>query len=187
MKPSTPAGKENEYSPFLAQGDEDLEGGEELKRPDFTLPIEEVDEDEYADAVVAPIRQELPGGEDYTFRSIDFAAGHSRPPTSTRSERIRGTSRKSTISFSAEEGGESSDAEGDFTAQSIEYGRRAISEGPAWDRYPRSSFGSIRMSEFGLEESRFGKEPEAEKSLVLDNYQAQLGAEVDDEIELDEG
>ncbi len=177
--------KENAHSPFILEGDEGLEDGDVLERPDFTLPIEEVDEDE--DAGVAPSQQELPGGEDYTFKSIDFAAQHRRPPTSVRSERIRRTSRMSILRFPDEDDGEGLDEEGDITAQSIEYGRRAISEGPVWDRHHRSSFGSIRMSEFDLEESRLGKEQEGEKSLMLDDRYAYMGVDTDDEIELDEG
>lgn len=184
-KPSIPADKENIYSPFISGGDDDLERGEVLERPDFTLPIDEVDEN--GDAGVAPIRQELPGGEDYTFKSIGFAAGHSRPPTSARLERARRSSRSSILTFPEQEDEEAAGEEGDLTAQSIEYGRRAISEGPAWDRYPRSSFGSIRMSEFGLEESRLEKEPEREKSMIFDDNQAGLGADMDDEIELGHG
>lgn len=185
IKPSPRADKENAYSPSLSQSDENIENGEELERPDFTLPIEEGDEDE--DAGLAPTQRELPGGEDYTFKSIDFAEQHSRPPTSIRSERIRRSSRFSILAFPDEEDAQVPDNEEDLTAQSIEYGRRAISEGPMWDRYPRSSFGSIRMSEFGLEESRFDKEPEGEKSLMLDDQHANIGTSMENEIELDEG
>ena len=179
-KLSTPAGKENTYSPFIPQLDEDLENGEEPERPDFTLPIEELDEDE--DAGAAPTQQTLPGGDDYTFRSIDFATRHVKPPTSVRSERIRRTSRMSILP-SPDEDVDDQDDEGDLTAQSVEYGRRAISEGPAWDRYPRSSFGSIRMSDFGLEESRFGKEPDSEKSFVFDDHHVEMATATDEEME----
>jgi hypothetical protein len=183
-KPSTPAEKENVHSPFISEGDEDWENEEVLERPDFTLPIEEVDEEE--DAGVAPTRQELPGGDDYTFRSIDFAIRHSRPPTSARSERTRRSSRFPVLPF-PEEDGESAVEEGDLTAQSIEYGRRAVSEGPAWDRYPRSSFGSIRMSEFGLEESRLGNELEKDKSMMFDGIQPDTDTDMDEEINFDDG
>jgi hypothetical protein len=185
VKLSTSADKENVYRPFIAQGDEDLENGELLERPDFTLPIDEVDGED--NASVAPTQQELPGGEDYTLKSIDFATRPSRTPTSIRSDRIRRASHMSIRAFLEEEDGEGQYDDGDLTAQSIEYGRRALSEGPAWDRYPRSSFGSIRMSEFGLEESRLGKEPEAEKSLVYDDHHADMGADMDDGIEFDNG
>lgn len=77
--------------------------------------------------------------------------------------------------------------EGDVTATSIEYGRRAISEGPAWDRYPRSSFGSIRMSEFGLEDSRVGKELDRDKSLVLDDQHLEMGADMGNDTILSDG
>jgi hypothetical protein len=184
VKTSTPAGKENTYSPFLSQADDDLESGHILERPDFTLPIEEVDEDE--DAGEAPTRQELLGGEDYTFKSIDFAARQSRTPNSFRSEHIRRISRLSTLQFPAGEEDEVADEEADLTSHSIEYGRRAVSEGPVWDRYPRSSFGSIRMSEFGLDESRLAKEPEGEKSLVLDDRLAKMNVSLIDDLELDE-
>jgi histone H3/H4 len=183
-KPSTPTGKENTYSPFLSQLDEDLDNGEEPERPEFTLPIEEVDEDE--DARVAPVQQYLPGGDDYTFRSIDFATRQVKPPTSVRSERIRRSSRMSILPL-PDEDIEDLDDEGDLTAQSIEYGRRAISEGPTWDRYPRSSFGSIRMSEFGLEESRLEKDWEREKSFVFDDHHVEMGVDLDEEVESSEG
>jgi hypothetical protein len=185
VKPSVSADKENVYSPFIAQEDDDLEDGDLLERPDFTLPIDEGEEED--DASVAPTQQELPGGEDYTFKSIDFASRPSRTPMSVRSDRIRQASRMSIRVFLDEEAGEVQDDDGDLTAQSIEYGRRAISEGQAWDRYPRSSFGSIRMSEFGLEESRLGKEPEGEKSLLFDDHHADMSADMDNGIEFDNG
>lgn len=178
VKPSTPLEKENIYSPFISQDDEDLENQEGLERPDFTLPIEEVDEDE--DAGIAPMQHELPGGDDYTFKSIDFAAQQLKASTSVRSEKTRRSSRFSILPFPEEDG------EGDLTAQSIEYGRRAVSEGPVWDRYPRSSFGSIRMSEFGLEESRLGKEPGADKSFTLDDHHASMHTDTGEHIELDD-
>lgn len=180
-KPITPADKENLYSPFLAQDDGDIENGEELERPDFSLPIAEEDEDD--NTGVAPSRKELPGEGDYTFKSIDFAVSRSRPPTSVKSERIRRVSRMSILQFPDEDEGQGPEDEDDLTAQSIEYGRRAVSEGPVWERYPRSSFGSIRMSDFGIEESRLGREPDREKSFILDDQHAG----VDHEIEQDEG
>jgi hypothetical protein len=185
-KPSTPVAKENVHSPFISEGEEDWEREEVPERPDFTLPIGEADEE---DSELAPIRQELPGGDDYTFRSIDFAVKHSRPPTSVRSERRRGSSRFPTFQFPDEDGGSGGSAieEGDITAQSIEHGRRAVSEGPAWDRYPRSSFGSIRMSEFGFEESRLGNEPDKEKSIIFDGFQADTGAHMDEDLHLEGG
>jgi histone H3/H4 len=184
VKPSTPAEKENTYSPFISHDDEDLENGGELERPDFTLRIEDEDDD----AGEVPTRQELPGGEDYTFRSIDFATGQTQLPMSVRSERIRKGSRMSILKFPDEDNPEGLNDEEDITAQSIEYGRRAVSEGPAWDRYPRSSFGSIRMSEFGVEESGIGQRVEVEKSLMLDDdHNPDIGAGMDDEVELDDG
>jgi hypothetical protein len=183
-KPSTPAATENVHSPFISEGEEDWEREEVPQRPEFTLPIDEADEEENSE--LAPTRQELPGGEDYTFRSIDFAVKHSRPPTSLRSQRRRGYSRFPALPFPDEDGG-SAIEEDDITAQSIEYGRRAVSEGPAWDRYPRSSFGSIRMSEFGLEESRLGNEPDKEKSIIFDGCQADTGANMDEDLHLEDG
>lgn len=180
IKTSPPLDKENASTPFLSEGDEEFEGEEVLERPDFTLPIEELDEDD--DAEVAPTQQELPGGEDYTFKSIDCAAQEARLPTSSRSDRIRQTPRISILAFPDDEDGGGSDHEGDLTVESIEYGRRAVSEGPTGDRYPRSSFGSIRMSEFGLEESRLGKEWEAERSLIIEDQHGDLSLELDDAI-----
>lgn len=183
-KPSTPAPKAHVFSPFISLDEEDIENGEVLERPDFTLPIELVEDD--GDVQVVPTEQELPGGDDYNFKSIDSATQNVRPPTSVRSERIR---RRSRIyaSLLPGEGDDEGPDEADLTVQSIEYGRRAISEGPGWDRYPRSSFGSIRMSEFGLEESRFGKEPQREQSLILDDQYEDMIVNVDEATELDEG
>jgi len=183
-KVSTPAAKENVHSPFISEGEEDWEREVVPERPDFTLPMDEADEEE--DSELAPTQQELPGGDDYTFRSIDFAVKHSRPPTSVRSERRRGSSRFPALPFPDEDGG-SAIEEDDITAQSIEYGRRAVSEGPAWDRYPRSSFGSIRMSEFGLEESRLGNELDKDKSIIFDGSQADTGAHMDEDLRLEGG
>lgn len=184
-KPSTPIDKGNAFSPFMLLDDEDLENGEGLERPSFTLPIEELDEDIAAGE--APERRELPGGDDYTFKSVDFAALRAKPPTSVQSERIRRMSRISFLPLPGEEDGGGPEDGDDLTAQSIEYGRRAVSDGPAWDRYPRSSFGSIRMSEFGLDESRLGKVLEQEQSLIPDHPHGDMGGDVDDETELEEG
>jgi hypothetical protein len=172
-------GKEN-YSPFISNS-EDLEDGQELERPDFTLPIDEVEEGD--EEGIAPTRQVLPGGEDYTFKSIDFASGHPRTPTTVQTERIRRSSRISILPFPDEE--DVGDGEEDVTAHSIEYGRRAISEGPVWDKYPRSSFGSIRMSEFGLEESRMEKQPPREESPLLDDANIVVG--MDEPIDFEDG
>ncbi len=179
VKPSTLVDKENVYRPFLSQDEEDLEDEQGMERPDFTLPIGDVDEDE--DAGIAPMQHDLPGGEDYTFKSIDFAGQQLRASTNIRLGNTRGPSRHSILPFPVDE-----DDEGDLTAQSIEYGRRAVSEGPVWDRYPRSSFGSIRMSEFGFEENRSGKEPGTDRSFVLDDHDADMHADKGEHIDLDD-
>lgn len=185
---STPANKENAQNPFLALSDDDLEDVNGPVKPDFTLPINEGDEDEDGDNTgLAPTRRELPGGDDYTFKSIDFAAHPTSPPTSVRSERVRRVSRASFfLPFPDPEDDEALDNDGELTVQSIEYGRRAVSEGPGWDRYPRSSFGSIRMSEFGLEESRIENEPMTGKSFILDDHQTEIhGDGLEYEVALD--
>ena len=133
-----------------------------------------------------PTQQELPGGDDYTFKSIDFTAQTVRHPNSRPSARTRMKSRNYATLLPGEEDDAGPDDEADLTAQSIEYGRRAISEGPGWDRHPRSSFGSIRMSDFGLEESRSGKELGREQSVILDDLSIDMGANVADATELEE-
>lgn len=184
-KGSALAGKENVSSPYTAQSDKDLENGEGLERPEFTLPIDETDEGDGAG--MAPTRQELPGGEDYTFKSIDFAAQHRGTPTSVRSEGGGRISRMSILPFRDEEASEGFGDEGDSTVPSVECGRRATSEGPAWERFPRSSFGSIRMSEFGVEESRLEKDPRRGKSLIFEDHRAETDPALSNDFELDEG
>ena len=146
---STPIGKENVQAAStgkrrfeLVDGDDEVE-----ERPDFTLPIVEENgwEDEIdSDFGEAPTPSVLPGG-DYdptiTFQTIPLASEARQSMSEGPKRRV---SRISNVSGNGE------DAEDDGE---IEMGRRAASEGPM-DRYPRSSFGSIRMSDFGLDQQK---------------------------------
>jgi hypothetical protein len=146
---SAPTGKENvqavstgKKAVELAEGDDGLD-----ERPDFTLPIVEENgwEDEVdSDLGEAPTPSALPGG-DYdptvTFQTIPVAAD-ARQSMSERPQR-----RMSRISNIP---GDGEDSEYD---RDVEIGRIAVSEGPM-DRYPRSSFGSIRMSDFGSDQQQ---------------------------------
>ena len=117
-------------------------------KPELSLPIveeqdqDEEDEDEDDSALeAAPTPSILPGGEfEYdptvTFKSIDFAA---KRPASDKIDRRRSSILPSNPGVDEDE---------DVTA---EIGRRAVSEAPM-DRFGRNSFGSIRMSGFGVRE-----------------------------------
>jgi histone H3/H4 len=118
------------------------------KGPDFTLPI--VEENGSEDSIEselgeAPTPSALLGGADYdptiTFQTIPMAT-EARQSMSERPNR-----RVSHISTMSRDG---EDVDDD---REVEIGRRAVSEGPV-DRYPRTSFGSIRMSDFGLDQRR---------------------------------
>jgi hypothetical protein len=152
---STPIGKEN--VPTSARGkkriapeeeEDDDEGEDEVsKGPDFTLPI--VEENGSEDGIEselgeAPTPSALLGAEydpTITFQTIPMTT-EARKSMSERPNR-----RVSYISNMSRDG---EDVDDD---RDVEIGRRAVSEGPA-DRYPRTSFGSIRMSGFGLDEER---------------------------------
>lgn len=59
------------------------------------------------------------------------------------------------------------------TLKSVEFGRRAISEGPINRRFSRPSFGSIRMSDFTAADLRdYGMSPEAEGKLLFQAHDA---------------
>ena len=146
---STPIGKENVQSALTGKrAVEQVEGDDEVdERPNFTLPIVEENgwEDEAgSDLGEAPTPSALPGG-DYdptiTFQTIPVAS-EARQSMSERPERR--VSHVSNVLRARED---------DEYDRDVEIGRRADSEGPM-DRYPRSSFGSIRMSDFGLDQQR---------------------------------
>jgi histone H3/H4 len=131
---STPSVKEN-ASTGKTEVDDVVD-----ERPDFTLPIVEEngwDDEPESDLGEAPTPSALPGG-DYdptiTFQTIPVAA-ETRQSMGERARR-----RVSRISNTSRD-----------EDREVEIGRRAVSEGPM-DRYPRSSFGSIRMSDFGLDQ-----------------------------------
>ena len=140
---STPIGKEN----VPEDGSEEKQiDEEETERPDFTLPIlDEVDDEDESELGAAPtptaLLEDNRQDPTITFQNIPIAPLQ-EPNESERP--ARKSWGKSGISQAAD------DEEADYT---IELGRRAVSEGPA-DRYPRSSFGSIRMNDFGIEEQR---------------------------------
>jgi hypothetical protein len=180
---STPTGKENvqavspgKQAVELAEGDDDLN-----ERPDFTLQIIEENgwEDEIdSDLGEAPTPSALPGG-DYdptiTFQTIPVTAD-ARQSMSERPQR-----RMSRISNISEDG---EDSEYD---RDVEIGRRAVSEGPG-DRYPRSSFGSIRMSDFGLDQQRqisFNAEEDKTGFGAHDEYDFGVGFGEDNEPDLE--
>jgi hypothetical protein len=180
---STPTGKENVQSALRGKKafelvEEDDEVGD---RPDFTLPIVEENgwEDEGdSELGEAPTPSALPGG-DYdptiTFQTIPVAS-EARQLMSERSQRR--VSRASNISTDGE------DAEYN---REVEIGRRAVSDGPM-DRYPRSSFGSIRMSDFGLDhQGRTSYNAEGEKTGfgAHDDYNTGIGFGDDHEPDLE--
>jgi histone H3/H4 len=144
----TPVGKENE----VPEQDEDGDWGEDagLAKPGLTLPIEEDYagvEDEDSELPTAPTPSALPD-DDYdhtmTFKSIDFARNENVGPASERIDRR--------VSRQLFRGDHDEDEDIDVTADiTAEIGRRAVSEGPPTERFPRGSFGSIRMSDFGEE------------------------------------
>ena len=143
---STPIGKENapEDAPDGKQIDSD-----ETESLEFTLPIvDEVDDEDESELGAPPTPTALLEDDrpdpTITFQNVPLA-----PPQEPNGseKRARSSLRKSGISQTTDD---EDDGEADHT---IELGRRAVSEVPV-DRYPRSSFGSIRMSDFGVEEQR---------------------------------
>src|SRR3984957_5917589 len=177
---STPIGKEN--VPTSARGkkriapEEDEDDGD--KGPDFTLPIvEENDSDDSIESELgeAPTPSALPGG-DYdptiTFQTIPMAT-EARQSMSERPNR-----RVSHISNMSRDGEDVDDA------REVEIGRRAVSEGPV-DRYPRTSFGSIRMSDFGLDQRRVSDIAEGNHTgfTAHDDYEFVVGFGDDSEPE----
>ena len=180
---STPVGTENVQSASAGKRGFDLTGEDDEveERPDFTLPVMEENgwEDEVdSDLGEAPTPSALPGG-DYdstiTFQTIPVAS-EARQSMSERPERR--ASHISNISREVE------DAEYD---REVEIGRRAVSEGPL-DRYPRSSFGSIRMSDFGLDQQkRISDNVERDQagSGAYDEYNIGVGFGDDHELDFE--
>jgi hypothetical protein len=179
---STPIGKEN--APTSTRGEkrispeeEDDDGGVD-KGPDFTLPI--VEENDSEDSIESELGQApTPSallGADYdptiTFQTIPMAT----EARQTMSERPNG--RVSYISNMSRDG---EDVDDD---REVEIGRRAVSEGPM-DRYPRTSFGSIRMSDFGLDERRVSNIAEGNHTgfAAHDDYEFVVGLGDDSEPE----
>jgi hypothetical protein len=166
---STPIGKEN--APEEDEDDVD-------KGPDFTLPI--VEENGSEDGIEselgeAPTPSALTGA-DYdptiTFQTIPMTT-EARQSMSERPNR-----RVSHISNMSRDG---EDVDDD---REVEMGRRAVSEGPA-DRYPRTSFGSIRMSDFGLDQRRVSDIAEGNQTgfTAHDDYEFVVGFGDDSEPE----
>lgn len=179
---STPIGKENvptsaREKKRISLGGED-DDDEVDKGPDFTLPI--VEENGSEDGIEselgkAPTPSALPGA-DYdptiTFQTIPMAT-EARQSMSERPNR-----RVSYISNMSRDG---EDVDDD---REVEVGRRAVSEGPV-DRYPRTSFGSIRMSDFGLDERRVSDVAEGNHTgfAAHDDYEFVVGFGDDSEPE----
>lgn len=180
---TTPTGKENLQTGSIDNKLVELAGGDDEvdERPNFTLPVVEEngwEDDVDSDLGEAPTPSVLPG-EDYdptiTFQTIP-AASEARKSMSERPER-----RVSRISQTL------NDREDGENDREVEMGRRAVSEGPV-DRYPRSSFGSIRMSGFGLDsQARVSYNAEGEKTGLgfHDNYNVGIGFGDDDEPDLE--
>jgi histone H3/H4 len=136
------------------------------------------EDDGEEELLVAPTPSVLPGEEDgdvqgeatLTFKAIDFVRGDG--PASEKSRRSGAR-----VSFAPMEG----EQEDDDSVLTAEMGRRALSEGPP-DRYTRNSFGSIRMSGFGLEELRRQSEKMEDVSGIGDDYVPEMG---DEEVDMD--
>jgi hypothetical protein len=178
---STPIGKEN--APTSARGEkrilpEEEDDDEVDKGPDFTLPI--VEENDSEDGIESELgNPPTPSallGADYdpttTFQTIPMAT-EARQSMSERPNR-----RVSYISNMSRDG---EDVDDD---REVEIGRRAVSEGPV-DRYPRTSFGSIRMSDFGLDERRVSNIAEGNHTgfAAHDDYEFVVGLGDDSERE----
>ena len=209
----------NRLSVGQDEDDDNDEDGKEailLQRPEFSLPIAEVDEEHDDTPITPPRMQALPTGEEnHAVASIDFGIGPiSRSPDKSplpvqpvhASREISTKSRQSLANQSfldetmfnlAQSEGDNDfqdDDDNNETIQSIEYGRRAVSEGPIWDKdrdrfYPRrSSFGSIRMSEFGayVEEDGLPKK-RGDEEVVLQEQELDFNTAVDDDVRFDIG
>lgn len=175
-KENLPTGSTEKKLFELVEGDDEID-----ERPDFTLPVVEENgwEDEGdSDLGEAPTSSALPGG-DYdptiTFQTIPVAS-------EARQSMSEGPRRRVLrISHTSKDG---EDSEED---REVEMGRRAVSEGPM-DRYPRSSFGSIRMSDFGLDsQARVSYNADGDKTgFGVDRaYDVDIGFGDDDEPDLE--
>jgi hypothetical protein len=186
---STPVGKENVdasgegKSPFVGEDLDEEESDDQ--RPELTLPLVEEDagegEDE-SDIGAAPTTSTLPGG-DYdptlTFQSIVALADfETRKTMSAKSERLKSRPR---VSFAVDTDEEALDL-------ATEVGRRAASEVPP-DRFPRNSFGSIRMSDFGIgaDERRESGRERAKTPLLGDGNFDDITGGFGEDLELAEG
>ena len=176
---STPkvADKENETPRGLDDAEDWLdEDEEEGTRPELSLPVLDEDVTE-SDVGEPPEVSLLP--DDYgpdptiTFQNLRSQQRLREPMSDGPSRRVSRVSNART---------NDDDEEGERT---MEIGRRAASEGPM-DRYPRSSFGSIRMSDFGREELRRvsgSARIETPKSGQMEDYDGGFLAGDDDEVE----
>lgn len=154
------------------------EGSDEEAEVDLSPRLMRWEEEEEDEELVMPTPSVLPGGEDgdgateatMTFKAIDFARGDG--PASEKSRRSGAR-----VSFAPTEG----EQDDEDTVLTAEMGRRALSEGPL-DRYHRNSFGSIRMSDFGLEEQRRESGKTADVSGFVDDYVPETG---DQDMDMD--
>lgn len=174
---STPVGKENVQAASTGRKAlEFIEGDDELdERPAFTLPMVDGngwEDEEDSDLGEAPTPSALPE-LDYDYGITAFSA---RQSMSERPQR-----RASHIS------NVSKDGEDTEYEREVELGRRAVSEGPM-ERYPRSSFGSIRMSGFGLDsQGRTGHSTGEDKGAfdLHHDHDISIGFGDDQELELE--
>lgn len=178
---STPIGKDN--APTSARGEkrilpEEEDDDEVDKGPDFTLPI--VEENDSEDGIESELgKAPTPSallGADYdptiTFRTI---------PTATEARQSMSERPNRRVSYISNMSRDGEDVDDD---REVEIGRRAVSEGPV-DRYPRTSFGSIRMSDFGLDERRVSNIAEGNHTgfAAHDDYEFVVGLGDDSERE----
>jgi histone H3/H4 len=170
------------------QGDSEEDEEDAYISPRLMRFAENVDEED-SEVLVAPTPSVLPdddeegerggGGGDptLTIKAIDFArASLENGGAGPASEKVRRSGGR--VSFAPTEGDEDDE---DDTVLTAEVGRRAMSEEPL-DRYNRNSFGSIRMSDFALEEQRRQSGKTVDVSAFVDDYVPDMG---DEEVEMD--
>ena len=183
----TPLEKGKENVEPGAQGDSEEDDEEDAYiSPRLMRFAENVDEED-SEVLVAPTPSVLPddderergagGDPTLTFKAIDFArATAENSGAGPASEKIRRSGGR--VSFAPTEVEEDDE---DDTVLTAEVGRRAMSEG-LLDRYNRNSFGSIRMSDFALEEQRRQSGKTVDVSAFVDDYVPDMG---DEEVEMD--
>jgi histone H3/H4 len=180
----------SQRTPIEREEDKENEERESEEEDVYMSPrlMRELDGEEDEEDLVPPTPSVLPVDDDeeredgadptLTFKAIDFARGevdNGGPATSKKGMRS-----EARVSFAPTEG-EGGEEDDDDTVLTAEMGRRALSEGPL-DRYHRNSFGSIRMSDFAMEEQRRQSGKTADISGFVDDFIPGMG---DDEVEMD--